>query len=683
MSKSAKWIIGILIVLLVLSAAAAFAIIGYLQPYRAAQNTMVEGQVVLYLQEDGSVQFTWPAAVNADRYVFEILRPAEETAETADSGETDVTEPVPEVLYRAVVYDGPEHTVPNFSATNEYVIVRIRSIKGYFFPFEEKERLRYGDEDLSISGDFQTPQISNLVWLPDANEKKVDIQFELPENSVCRMYYVPQSGEPVLLEKLKQGSTSIAFGETEMFSIPTFNEQHTFSFDVYSEYEGYIYYGLVTDQFSVTREHMLGTELELNCISEGNNVFSFTWNEVKGESYELQYFDSAAETWVTMYRIPKDGERSFTTGHLSRYSSFKFRVIALTENELSATPAEVQVNTGASLIYSTIWPIQDLELYSNTNRNQVLGTANAGTAYCILDEKDGLFYIRAGDSYGYVDSNYCMINLPDFIGNICLYDITNSYQSIYKAHIYDIPTITGEVIAGYENIKLTENEYLVPLLYPVALKLEKAAFAAMEEGYMLKIYDSFRPQTATKLLYDEATVLCKEVIPEEVLAENPMEEPPELDAGQELTYEALMTDNGRYSMNYFLAKGTSRHNQGLAVDLTLVDLWNGEELQMQTAMHDLSWYSELNRNNANANTLSRIMLEAGFADLSSEWWHFQDDEARSQLSPEALWSGVTPEGWKADDNGWRYRTADGVYYVDCSATIDGVEYHFDGNGYAQ
>ena len=75
------------------------------------------------------------------------------------------------------------------------------------------------------------------------------------------------------------------------------------------------------------------------------------------------------------------------------------------------------------------------------------------------------------------------------------------------------------------------------------------------------------------------------------------------------------------------------------------------------------------------------MEDAGFTGIESEWWHFQDDQAKADLNPEYLWYGVTPEGWVADDNGWRYRDASGEYLTDCSEYIDGIENVFDGDGY--
>jgi D-alanyl-D-alanine dipeptidase len=242
--------------------------------------------------------------------------------------------------------------------------------------------------------------------------------------------------------------------------------------------------------------------------------------------------------------------------------------------------------------------------------------------------------------------------------------------------------VTGEVIVGYEQF-WAEDEFLVPLLYPAALKLEQAAFAALDQGYQLKIYDSFRPKKATRALYDQTEELARVPIPQETYTGKVLEDLPELAAGKTLTYAELMTDMGRYSLSYFLAATGSRHNQGIAMDLTLVDLETGEELQMQTSMHDLSWYSEQARNNESAKALAQIMEGAGFAGIVSEWWHFQDDQAKEELSPEYLWSGVTPECWVADDNGWRYRRANGEYWTDCSEYIEGELYAFDQAGYAQ
>lgn len=118
---------------------------------------------------------------------------------------------------------------------------------------------------------------------------------------------------------------------------------------------------------------------------------------------------------------------------------------------------------------------------------------------------------------------------------------------------------------------------------------------------------------------------------------------------------------GRYRLGSFLAQYGSTHNLGIAMDLTLERLDTREELQMQTAMHDLSHYAVLTRNNDSADLLADYMLEAGFDPLTSEWWHFQDDATRDALGLSVYQEkGVSPEGWRWDAEGWYYRQADGT-----------------------
>ena len=148
----------------------------------------------------------------------------------------------------------------------------------------------------------------------------------------------------------------------------------------------------------------------------------------------------------------------------------------------------------------------------------------------------------------------------------------------------------------------------------------------------------------------------------------------------EMSYKRLMTNNGAYTLGAFLAPGTSRHNFGVALDLTLVD-FEGVELSMQTSMHDLSWYSAFERNNSNANTLYEIMSGAGFGHIRSEWWHYQDNEIMLKNLYKPLKNGVSWECWVADGNGWRYRLGDGSFYANATVTIDEQSYSFDENGY--
>ncbi len=676
MTKRIKGITAVLAALLIIVAAGAlFFYQYYLVPFRNAQNQMVPSPLTLREQADGTVHITWKAGQNVDRYRVELLRAIEAA---------DPTAPAFEALYTTHVTGATECLLPEFPRDEELTI-SITGEKAYHFPGEDK--WRDSETPITVTAVFAKPAISDLQWLADADSKTVSIQFGMGEETTCRLYTVPDTGEPVFYDTLGTGSTTITFGEGMQFPMPGHDSVQRFAFSAYSQFPGYTHYGLVTDFITVTREDLLGTVLMLECVDQGNNVYAFHWNETKGETYQFQQLQSDGETWKTLYETGQNGERSYTTGHLKRYSDFTFRVVSvggqtLPDSEFAASPAEAKVSTGASVVYSTIWPQKELEVYSDTQKTRTIGKVKASATYCVLDLKDGMFLIRyAKDTYGYIDSNYCLINLPDMIGSICSYNIANSYASVFMAHGYEIPTVTNTVIAGYERVQLSQNQYLVPLLYPAALKLEKAAFAAMEEGYKLKIYDSFRPRIASATVYQQAEKLVDQPIPENTFSGEPMKEMPTLQEGEVLTYGNLMTDYNRYTLNYFLAAGKSRHNLGVAVDLTLEKLGNGAEVEMQTDIHDLTWYSETKRNNKYANKLSQIMRAAGFGTLVSEWWHFQDGDAQSSLALEYTYNGVSPEGWMKDDTGWRYRRANGSFYKNRTVPIGGESYTFDSNGY--
>jgi D-alanyl-D-alanine dipeptidase len=662
MPKWAKWLIGSLIFIAIVSGICAFLLLGYLRPYRMAQNTMSDStQFELNANADGTIRIRWQPGSNAGGYSIQVL-----------DGET--------VIHSADVGSATEYCLPTLP--DRALTIQVSSYQTYRYLFPNENRVRPGETSAQIFGNFTIPMVTQVECLPDPEADSVAVSFQLTDGAWGSLYLVEADGTLTPITSFDKENLTLKFGENRDLPMPGHGEQLVFSFDAHTHGEGYTFCGLPTPGFTVDRQALLGDTLTLECTDLGNNQFSFTWNETKGDGYALQLYDSGMAQWLTLLQMDQSGQRTFSTGHLDRYSDYTFRITA---TGVQVTPAEVTVSTGASVVYSTIWPIKTLEVYTDTDRQDVLTTAAAGKALCVLDVKEGLFYVRTADGYGYIDSNYCMINLPDMIGDICLYDITNSYDSLYMVHEYEIPKVTGTVIKGYEDVELYKGNYLVPLLYPTALKLEKAAFSAISLGYKLKIYDSYRPNKATLDIYELAKGILENPIPEDTYSGEPVEDLPTLpepEEGQEppvLTYQMLMTDNGRYSLANFLALGGSRHNQGIAMDLTLTK--NGKDLKMQTSIHDLSWYSEIKRNQENAKLLRTIMEGAGFGGLTSEWWHYQDNDAKRDLEPPYMKSGVSPEGWVANDTGWRYRRANGKYYTSCEKTIDGITYRFDENGY--
>jgi D-alanyl-D-alanine dipeptidase len=70
----------------------------------------------------------------------------------------------------------------------------------------------------------------------------------------------------------------------------------------------------------------------------------------------------------------------------------------------------------------------------------------------------------------------------------------------------------------------------------------------------------------------------------------------------------------------------SRHNLGVAIDLTLVDRATGRELDMGTPFDTFSPAAHTANATgtaaANRARLTRIMEAQGFVNYDQEWWHF-------------------------------------------------------------
>jgi D-alanyl-D-alanine dipeptidase len=123
---------------------------------------------------------------------------------------------------------------------------------------------------------------------------------------------------------------------------------------------------------------------------------------------------------------------------------------------------------------------------------------------------------------------------------------------------------------------------------PVAEALFKIEKELNSKGLGLKVYDAYRPYSATLKFY--------EVFPDTSFVASPR-------------------------------KG-SRHNRGCAVDVTIIDLKTGKELEMPTSFDDFTEkasqsYMKLPENAIkNRKLLSEIMTKYGFVKYEPEWWHY-------------------------------------------------------------
>ena len=631
-------------------------------PYMTARSSMPsDGILTVTEQVDGRFLLSWPSANGADFYRIEIWESGREIWQENTANTDGVL-------------------LPELSGEGTYTI-RVRSAVTYSRFGAEKAR--YSRNALEASTVLRAPRIVEFQWEADPDNKVVSIDFEMLDADFAVFSHISPDGTRRELRRLdNSGRIDLAFGENGDFQTPGQGETCELVVTVFRNEEGLEFYGAADIHVRIDRDDFLGRDLNLTMEQEGENIILLRWQETKGEYYQVQR-STAGQDWEIVGKVYPGEELMYRSEHLASCEDYTYRVLAVGGHTMegcswAAISQEIDFRTGVSTLYATIWPVKDLPVRANPGSGESIGTAQEGKAYCILSEVDGYFQVQVDGKTGYIDSNYCLINLPEYLGKLCSYDIRNSYDSIYLVHGFEIPNVTGVVTAGYEDVLVEDGNFLVPLLYPTAQKLLQASKSALECGYRLKIYDAFRPKEATLEIYDLTSQILNEELPEmSVTGESASQYRKN---GNAATYLSLMT-NGTYQLNHFLAKGVSRHNLGVALDLTLEDAGTHQEITMQTQMHDLSWYSVTARNNDSANALASIMKDAGFGTLSSEWWHFQDDEAKNAYSIPALSQGISLEGWTKSDRGWKYRDGKGGCYQNQSLTLDGMLYQFDGEGY--
>ncbi|GIL24218.1 MAG: hypothetical protein BroJett042_27310 [Bacteroidota bacterium] len=154
-----------------------------------------------------------------------------------------------------------------------------------------------------------------------------------------------------------------------------------------------------------------------------------------------------------------------------------------------------------------------------------------------------------------------------------------------------IPDVVLEIGYATTNNLTGEKVYDLPRAYarkPVAEALKKIQADLKRKGLGLKIFDGYRPYSATVKFYE------------------------------------LFGDTTYVASPY---KG-SRHNRGCALDLTLINLKTGKELQMPTGWDSFTkeaWPSTPVADptiRANRKLLIDTMEKFGFTVYESEWWHF-------------------------------------------------------------
>lgn len=170
---------------------------------------------------------------------------------------------------------------------------------------------------------------------------------------------------------------------------------------------------------------------------------------------------------------------------------------------------------------------------------------------------------------------------------------------ILEIRYYSTYNFVGARVDGYEA--------------PVAIMTKKAASALKEvsdeliaRGYCLKVFDAYRPQKAVSHFVRWAEDLD--------------------DVKMKPSFYPDVDKSRLFELGYIME--LSGHSRGSTVDLTLVEIATGKELDMGGPF---DWFGELSHpdyqnitdaQKANRTILRDAMLRHGFNPLESEWWHF-------------------------------------------------------------
>ena len=171
---------------------------------------------------------------------------------------------------------------------------------------------------------------------------------------------------------------------------------------------------------------------------------------------------------------------------------------------------------------------------------------------------------------------------------------------VQEIRYYSTYNFIGERIDGYE-------EPCALLSREAARALKAVSSEMIVQGYRLKVFDAYRPVTAVKqfILWgiEDTDVRMKPYFYPDLVK-------------QELFAKG------------YIAKRSS-HSRGSAVDLTLLDMSTGKELDMGSPFDLFSPLSHPDcRDVTEAQYANRMLLRAamernGFEPYACEWWHFR------------------------------------------------------------
>ncbi len=246
--------------------------------------------------------------------------------------------------------------------------------------------------------------------------------------------------------------------------------------------------------------------------------------------------------------------------------------------------------------------VAETELYTCVARREARCYSEPDTASALIKKYssadkvevislEGNFYKVKADDYtlGYVEKRYlsqggALVNVPNAV-DLRAYLPNAEYEMLFASPY----NITGHAMYP-----------AVPILEESTAEMLMEAYEIFDrDGYIIKIYDAYRPKSAQIELW--------EIVRNSAYIANPN-------------------------------TGGSWHQRGRAVDMSLVNKETGEELEMPTPMHTFDpkagryksslWSAEAK---ANSDYMTEVMTSVGFKTITTEWWHFENTKSGNML----------------------------------------------------
>jgi D-alanyl-D-alanine dipeptidase len=182
-------------------------------------------------------------------------------------------------------------------------------------------------------------------------------------------------------------------------------------------------------------------------------------------------------------------------------------------------------------------------------------------------------------------------------GFVYLSDVDASIKS--ELRYFSTNNFIGKKIDAYHNDCVIISEQ-------AANKLKIVQASLLKQGLSLKVFDAYRPQEAVDHFVRWARVLNDTLMKKEYYPEVPKSQ--------------------LFNLGYIASK--SGHTRGSTVDLTIIDVTTGKELDMGSpydffGVKSHPFHTDISKKQReNRMLLRKVMMQNNFRPYQNEWWHF-------------------------------------------------------------